>query len=72
MAENRHRNPHAVFPDSQAPILEVFDHYGATEVATPQGLDSDHRRGHSAIRPSFAGPQADIVEAIRRLKTWLR
>jgi aspartate/methionine/tyrosine aminotransferase len=44
----------------------------ATGVGTTPGLDFDRRRGHSAIRLSFAGPERDIVEAMRRLKTWLR
>lgn len=39
--------------------------------ATP-GLDFDRRRGASAMRLSFAGPEGDIVEAMRRLKAWLR
>jgi aspartate/methionine/tyrosine aminotransferase len=44
----------------------------ATGVGTTPGLDFDRRRGHSAIRLSFAGPERDIVEAMRRLKTWMR
>jgi aspartate/methionine/tyrosine aminotransferase len=44
----------------------------ATGVGTTPGLDFDRRRGHSAIRLSFAGPERDIVEAMRRLKVWLR
>jgi aspartate/methionine/tyrosine aminotransferase len=44
----------------------------ATGVGTTPGLDFDRRRGHSAIRLSFAGPERDIVEAMRRLKAWMR
>ena len=44
----------------------------ATGVSTTPGVDFDRRRGHSAIRLSFAGPERDIVEAMRRLKTWMR
>jgi aspartate/methionine/tyrosine aminotransferase len=44
----------------------------ATGVGTTPGLDFDRRRGKSAVRLSFAGPERDIVEAIRRLKAWLR
>ena len=44
----------------------------ATGVGTTPGLDFDRRRGKSAVRLSFAGPERDIVEAMRRLKTWLR
>jgi aspartate/methionine/tyrosine aminotransferase len=44
----------------------------ATGVGTTPGLDFDRRRGSSAIRLSFAGPERDIVEAMRRLKAWLR
>jgi aspartate/methionine/tyrosine aminotransferase len=39
--------------------------------ATP-GLDFDRARGASTIRLSFAGPESDIIEAARRLKSWLR
>lgn len=44
----------------------------ATGVAATPGLDFDRLRGHSAIRLSFAGPERDIIEAMRRLKSWLR
>jgi aspartate/methionine/tyrosine aminotransferase len=44
----------------------------ATGVGTTPGVDFDRVRGHSAIRLSFAGPERDIVEAMRRLKAWLR
>jgi len=41
-------------------------------VGTTPGADFDRRRGRSAIRLSFAGREADIIEAMRRLKTWMR
>ncbi len=44
----------------------------ATGVGTTPGLDFDRARGKSAMRLSFAGPEGDIVEAMRRLKAWLR
>ncbi len=44
----------------------------ATGVGTTPGVDFDRRRGHSAIRLSFAGREANIIEAMRRLKTWMR
>ena len=44
----------------------------AAGVATTPGLDFDRRRGSSAIRLSFAGPEGDIIKAMRRLKAWLR
>ncbi|QBR72974.1 1-aminocyclopropane-1-carboxylate deaminase [Beijerinckiaceae bacterium] len=44
----------------------------ATGVATTPGLDFDRLAGKSTIRLSFAGPENDIVEAIQRLRSWLR
>jgi aspartate/methionine/tyrosine aminotransferase len=44
----------------------------AAGVGTTPGVNFDRRRGKSAIRLSFAGPEADIVEAMRRLTAWLR
>jgi len=44
----------------------------ATGVGMTPGVDFDRRRGKSAVRLSFAGPERDIVEAMRRLKAWLR
>jgi aspartate/methionine/tyrosine aminotransferase len=44
----------------------------ATGVGTTPGVDFDRRGGKSAMRLSFAGPERDIVEAMRRLKAWLR
>ena len=44
----------------------------ATGVGTTPGADFDRLRGKSAMRLSFAGPENDIVAAIRRLTAWLR
>ncbi len=39
-------------------------------VAVTPGLDFDPGRGLGTLRFSYAGPHADIVEALRRLETW--
>ena len=39
-------------------------------VAATPGLDFDRERGNRTVRLSFAGAEADIVEAVRRLKRW--
>ena len=41
-------------------------------VAATPGVDFDRARGHSYLRFSFAGSEADMAEAVRRLKTWRR
>jgi aspartate/methionine/tyrosine aminotransferase len=41
-------------------------------VGTTPGVDFDRRRGNSAMRLSFSGPERDILEGMRRLKVWLR
>ncbi|OEJ69516.1 pyridoxal phosphate-dependent aminotransferase [Magnetovibrio blakemorei] len=41
-----------------------------TGVAVTPGVDFDPQRGHSAIRFSFAGSTADMIEAARRLKVF--
>ena len=41
-------------------------------VACTPGLDFDPLRGDSSIRLSFAGSEADIIEACKRLRNWLR
>ena len=41
-------------------------------VAATPGLDFDRVRGGHAVRLSFAGPERDVVEAVRRTKSWLR
>ncbi len=40
-------------------------------VAATPGLDFDRERGHRTLRLSYAGPEADILEAIARMKAWL-
>ena len=42
-----------------------------TGVATTPGIDFDPERGNRFVRFSFAGPEAEMAEAARRLKTWL-
>jgi len=44
----------------------------AIGVAATPGCDFDRLRGCRAVRISFAGPERDILEAMRRLKSWLR
>jgi aspartate/methionine/tyrosine aminotransferase len=43
-----------------------------TGVAATPGIDFDPARGHTSLRFSFAGATADMVEAARRIKGWLR
>jgi aspartate/methionine/tyrosine aminotransferase len=40
-------------------------------VAATPGLDFDRARGAHAMRLSFAGSEADIVEGVARLERWL-
>ena len=42
-----------------------------TGVATTPGVDFDPERGNRYLRISFAGPEAEMAEAARRLKAWL-
>lgn len=42
-----------------------------TGIAATPGLDFDPAHGHRFIRFSYAGPEATIVECVRRLKGWL-
>jgi aspartate/methionine/tyrosine aminotransferase len=42
-----------------------------TGVAIAPGIDFDTARGGSFVRLSFAGPTADIDEALRRIEPWL-
>jgi aspartate/methionine/tyrosine aminotransferase len=41
-------------------------------VATTPGMDFDRETGHRALRISYAGPRADIVDAMDRMGEWLR
>ena len=54
--------------DAKAFCRRLLDDTG---VATVPGVDFDPARGHEYLRLSFAGSPQDIVEALRRLKTWL-
>jgi len=42
-----------------------------TGVAIAPGVDFDTAKGDSFVRLSFAGPTADIHEALRRMEPWL-
>lgn len=41
-----------------------------TGIAATPGFDFDRKRGHYFMRFSFAGAEAEMVEAARRLKAW--
>jgi aspartate/methionine/tyrosine aminotransferase len=43
-----------------------------TGVAATPGVDFDAERGHGSLRFCFAGAEAEIAEAARRLKAWRR
>ena len=39
-------------------------------IAASPGVDFDRERGHFFVRFSYCGPEADMAEAARRLRTW--
>jgi len=39
-------------------------------IATAPGVDFDRTRGHRFMRFSYCGPEADMAEAARRLRSW--
>jgi len=45
---------------------------GETGVACTPGVDFDPLEGHHFLRFSFAGATEDMVEAVRRLKSWAK
>ncbi len=55
--------------DSRAFASAMLEEIG---VATTPGLDFDAERGHRYLRFSYAGTEADMAEAARRLKSWSR
>lgn len=55
--------------DSAKFCAEMLEHAG---VAATPGADFDPVQGHQFVRFSFAGETADIAEAARRLKSWLK
>jgi aspartate/methionine/tyrosine aminotransferase len=55
--------------DSQEFCRRMLDETG---VATTPGVDFDRGRGSTTLRISFAGSEADMAEAARRLETWRR
>ncbi|MDZ5649327.1 pyridoxal phosphate-dependent aminotransferase [Nitrospirillum sp. BR 11828] len=53
--------------DAQAFCTRLLNETG---VALTPGVDFDPLRGHHTVRISFAGAEAEMVEAARRLKAW--
>ena len=53
--------------DSEAFCREMLDQTG---VATAPGIDFDQARGRAYLRISYAGPTAEIEQAITRLAAW--
>jgi aspartate/methionine/tyrosine aminotransferase len=39
-------------------------------IAASSGIDFDAARGHRTMRFSYCGPEADMAEAVRRLRAW--
>jgi len=55
--------------DSQDFCRRMLDETG---IATTPGVDFDRGRGSTTLRISFAGAEAEMVEATRRLMAWRR
>lgn len=55
--------------DSRAFAAAMLEEIG---VAVTPGLDFDETRGHHFLRFSYAGTEADMAEAARRIKAWPR
>ena len=55
--------------DSETFCREMLDQTG---VATAPGIDFDQARGRAYLRISYAGPTADIEQAVARLAAWRR
>lgn len=55
--------------DSRAFAAAMLEEIG---VAVTPGLDFDEARGHRFLRFSYAGTEADMAEAARRIKAWPR
>ncbi len=55
--------------DSETFCREMLDQTG---VATAPGIDFDQERGRAYLRISYAGPTADIEQAVARLAAWRR
>ncbi len=53
--------------DSQAFCARMLAEIG---IAAASGVDFDMARGHRTVRFSYCGPEADIAEAVERLKRW--
>jgi aspartate/methionine/tyrosine aminotransferase len=59
----------ALTNDSEAYCQRIL---AETGVAVTPGMDFDPLRGNRSLRFSFAGTEADMAEAARRLKAWRR
>jgi aspartate/methionine/tyrosine aminotransferase len=59
----------ALTNDSEAFCQRIL---AETGVAITPGMDFDPARGNRSLRFSFAGAEADMAEAARRLKVWRR
>jgi aspartate/methionine/tyrosine aminotransferase len=68
-ADVEHLLDESGIPDSLALCGRWLDELG---VATTPGVDFDLDRGHRFVRFSYAGAEADIAEACRRLAAWAR
>jgi aspartate/methionine/tyrosine aminotransferase len=56
-----------IAPDSQQLCARWLDELG---IAATPGLDFDPVHGHRFVRFSFAGSEADVAEAVHRLRDW--
>ncbi len=56
-----------LLPDSQELCGRWLDEIG---VAATPGIDFDPQNGHRFVRFSFAGAQADVAQAVVRLRDW--
>jgi aspartate/methionine/tyrosine aminotransferase len=43
-----------------------------TGVVAIPGVDFDREEGHHYVRFSFSGSKADMIEAMARLKSWIK
>jgi aspartate/methionine/tyrosine aminotransferase len=55
--------------DSAAFCKRMLEEAG---VATTPGLDFDRERGARTLRMSFAGTHEDVIDAVARLKSWMK
>ena len=55
--------------DSESFVQRILKETG---VAITPGVDFDHEEGRHFVRFSYAGPFADMREAARRLRAWMK